>query len=1232
MEERRCESCMKNTAGPVCEHCGYPQKQPNQSHQLPVGTVLGGRYQTGKVLGQGGFGITYLGWDKEAGEKVAIKEFYPSATVNRDCAQTRFLQCNTAQMEPHYDLSRKRFLREAKALSQLKDIPEIVGIRDFLEENNTAYIVMEYVQGMDLAHYIQRRGGRLTVDETFRILRPVMDALTKVHRFGLIHRDISPDNIILHPLGGAKLLDFGAVRSVENADAERALTKSTEAILKHGFAPIEQYQTRGSLGPWTDEYAMCATVYYCLTGRIIEEATTRMAEEIDPDWSGIPGLTGQQIAVLSKGLSVRAKDRYPGIEALTEALFPQPEPDPEPDPEPVPEPEPQPGPDPQPGPQTGPVSQKKKSKALPIVAACVAGILLIAGAAAFLLPNLLSRPDTPPVQVGITPPTEQTVPEGTGEMPGAEESEDAFRYFEGDFTYTDWGTALPTNWNPHTYETETDAYPLDYLTSGLYTLTFNDGLHPAEGKDPYQGYVIVPEMAAELPVDVTAQVRAEHPEFDIPASADSGYAYTITLTPLATWQDGTPITADDYVESMKRLLDPGLRNYNANIYYGSTLSIAGAEGYANAGQTMLIDNGLTIDFTVSDLTAGPDGNYTFNGEPVWIAVNYPLDWLGSNTLKDYVDAYGSEYFGMSTWNTLVSRMNSDGLVPCNQNNLDLLAGVTTGNPNWGETRDDLLYYLVYGKDYPEVGFETVGLYKSGEYEITLVLDSPLEGFDLLYSLTDNWLVKTDLYDSCISEKNGVRTSTYGTSVATTCSYGPYILTSYSTGKAMHFEKNQNWYGYTDGRHVYQDPNDGRYYPMYQTTEIDYQLIGDTATARELFLKGELMSYGLEDEDFDTYRDSPYCYFAPGETTFFLILNGNMPAIEEREAAAGFDRSKYDLQVLTLTSFHRAMGLAYDREMFIASQDPADSPAFGLIGNAYIYDPESGATYRSTDIAKQVLCDVYAVDTTQFATLDEAVASITGYDPAASAEFFWQAFNEGIELGYITDINRDGICDQTISITYAVSSSVTEKLTKRLDYMTQKANEAAAGTPFEGKIEFVPSETLGNSWADYIKSGQVDTVLGGWTGSMMDPFALIDVYTNPSYQYDAEWFDASTVDLTLTLGGEEITMALNEWTLCLNGTPIEKNGKTYDFGNGIGDPEDRLTILAGIEKTVLLTYNHLPMTEEGSMHLLSQKAFYIIEDHNPLLGRGGLAYLRYRYTDADWADYVASCNGSLDYTP
>ena len=243
-----CISCQKTIESPVCPHCGYPAKPQNEPHQLPVGTMLRGRYQVGRVLGQGGFGITYLGRDTLMETTVAIKEFYPSGIVTRDIGSTRVV-CLTEKMTDHYVRSKERFLREAKALVRFRSIPEVVDLLDFVEENETAYIVMEYVRGVDLGRYIQSKGGRLGVDETFRILRPVMEALATVHKGNIVHRDISPDNIILDPLGGAKLLDFGAVRTVDAPDLEKGLAKSTEAILKHGFAPLEQYNSRGSLGP-----------------------------------------------------------------------------------------------------------------------------------------------------------------------------------------------------------------------------------------------------------------------------------------------------------------------------------------------------------------------------------------------------------------------------------------------------------------------------------------------------------------------------------------------------------------------------------------------------------------------------------------------------------------------------------------------------------------------------------------------------------------------------------------------------------------------------------------------------------------------------------------------------------------------------------------------------------------------------------------------------------------------
>lgn len=383
---------------PVCPHCGYPVHSQTQPHQLPVGTMLRGRYQLGRVLGQGGFGITYIAWDTLMENVVAVKEFFPGSTVNRNTAYSPTVQCNTTNMGAHYEASKERFLREAKALVRFRNIPEVVDILDFMEENNTAYIVMEFVRGVDLAKYIQGRGGRLGVEETFRILKPVMEALAAVHKGGIVHRDISPDNIILDPMGGAKLLDFGAVRSVDNPDVDKALNKSTEAILKQGFAPLEQYNTRGSLGPWTDEYAMCATVFYCLTGRIPEDASIRVTEGIDPDWDSIPGLPEYQKRALEKGMSVRAKDRYPGMDALMADLFGEPTAQPAPQPVPsVPkQPESPVMAPPVYAPQAPvqyapkpPKPQKKKRRILPVLAA-VAAVLVVAILAGAMLPGMLA--------------------------------------------------------------------------------------------------------------------------------------------------------------------------------------------------------------------------------------------------------------------------------------------------------------------------------------------------------------------------------------------------------------------------------------------------------------------------------------------------------------------------------------------------------------------------------------------------------------------------------------------------------------------------------------------------------------------------------------------------------------------------------------------------------------------------------------------------------------------------
>lgn len=811
------------------------------------------------------------------------------------------------------------------------------------------------------------------------------------------------------------------------------------------------------------------------------------------------------------------------------------------------------------------------------------------------------------------------------------------------YTYQDSVSVMATNWNPHTYQTTDDAYPVDTadIRIGLYELIFNDELHPVEGKEPFTGYVVLPEMAASLPVDVTEQVKAEHPEFGIPEDMTSGYAYTIDLNPDACWEDGTPINADTYVYSMQKLLDPKLLNYRATDYYAQNFSIAGAEEYANAGRTVDLDNYAMSGYTLEDLTLGEDGQYVSpEGSPMFVGVNFDLSWTAQSggTLQELVEGYGDQYFNMERWEELVALADENGLAPLTEDSYAMLVSVISTDA-WMEDESNAPCYFVERKTYPEVDYSTVGLYKSGDYQITLVLDKALAGFNLYYSLTSNWIVKEDLYESCLTSSTGadgveVWSSTYNTSVETTSSYGPYKLVEFQTDKFMRYEKNENWYGWTDGKHEYVDPNDGQTYPMYQTTAIECEVVEEAATRKLMFLRGELMGYGLGSEDFDTYRSSEYCYATPVETIFFLILNGYLEAIQSREAAADFDKTQYDLETMTVLEFRKAVALTYDKDLFAATVSPARSGAYGIIGNAYVWDVETGALYRDTDQAKQALCNAYSVDVSEYASLDEAAASITGYDPEQAKVFYGEAFTKALEAGYITDEDGDGISDQTVRIEYCISVD-NDFMTQTIDYLNEKMAEVTAGTPFEGKVQFVKSAPYGNDWSNKIREGLSDTVLAGWQGSALNPFSLTDQYVNPASMYDANWFDATTVDMTLelTVDGEarSITMNLREWSDALNGAAVTaEDGNTYNFGDGMADPQDRLTILAAIETQILGTYNYLPMLQDGSMALLSQQVYYVVEEYNPILGRGGIQYLRYNYDDAEWAAYVAENGGELTY--
>lgn len=780
------------------------------------------------------------------------------------------------------------------------------------------------------------------------------------------------------------------------------------------------------------------------------------------------------------------------------------------------------------------------------------------------------------------------------------------------YTYLMSVSILPANWNPHTYKTADDAEPLNYMTDSLFTAVYNDALNPVDGMDPYMGYKLIPAMAADYPVDVTTQVKAANPAFGIPESATSGYAWSVKLRDDLKWDDGTPITAQDFVDSLERVLRGELLNYRAADYYDGSYVVVNADKYSLQGTTSFKAMGVaTSDFLeqggkVEDLYIDA---YTF-----WNCDESYTDADG-NPLSQYVSVLDETVYGEAVDDPFSGK--------------ELYDAYFAPGAEYESMAGDYMGTMVeYEADYP---MSNVGLYVSGDNELTFVFRNALDGFYLMtYGMSTTYLVKTDLYDSCLTEREGVWSSNYNSSVETSASCGPYKLSDFQRDKSMHFVKNENWYGWDSGIYTYVDPSDGKQYDMYQSTDIDIQYVQEAATNKTMFLAGQLMTYGLQAEDFDQYRSSEFCYATPGQSVFGLVMNGYMKVLQEREAASDFDKNTTDLEMMSVEAFKKALAVSIDRDDMCASVSPARSAGFGLIGTRYVYDPEIGALYRDMPQAKKALCDFYSVDPANYGgDLDKAVAAITGFDPEAAVGFFQQAFEEGIEKGYITDNDGDGISDQTVTIQYALSAEASAFMEKTLAYLNESIGKAATGTPFEGKIKFIFSAVLGNKWSEAIQNGTADCVLAGWSGATMDPFSFADTWT-ADRSYWTNWFDAKAVNMTMNIKGEEITMTLRDWAECLNGNMKTVNGKEYNFGYGQVDVETRLDILAECEKTVMGAYVTLPMLADGSMALLSQQVYYVVEEFSPIMIRGGIQYLKYNYSDTEWAEYVASQGGTLQY--
>ena len=311
-----CPHCMTEheTGVGACPACGGDMMATNEPFQLPAGKILvspnGNQYLAGRVLGSGGFGITYVSREMNSGRLCAVKEFFPIRCQPQHQADGSVYV--PAQSEELFYNGMKNFLLEAQTLSSLAHIPSVVKIQDYFEANGTAYTVMEYLKGETLQQHLKAHGT-----EPFSMLisqmRPLLKDMQAMHDAGVVHRDVAPDNIVMLPDGSFRLIDFGCARFWEDG-------KSMTVMLKPGFCPPEQYLRHGQ-GPFTDVYGLCATLYYCITGQVPLDAPNRLEEDALARPSSLGAkISAQHEAALLRGLNPQPKERTQSVTQLMQEM------------------------------------------------------------------------------------------------------------------------------------------------------------------------------------------------------------------------------------------------------------------------------------------------------------------------------------------------------------------------------------------------------------------------------------------------------------------------------------------------------------------------------------------------------------------------------------------------------------------------------------------------------------------------------------------------------------------------------------------------------------------------------------------------------------------------------------------------------------------------------------------------------------------------------------------------
>lgn len=760
---------------------------------------------------------------------------------------------------------------------------------------------------------------------------------------------------------------------------------------------------------------------------------------------------------------------------------------------------------------------------------------------------------------------------------------------DGVCTYNTVWSSQPNNWNPHAWEMSHESDFMDYTVAPLTYSTF-DG----EG-GWYYAY-----DAATAVTDITA-TYADKEKYGVPADATEKYVYEIKLRPEMKWDNGDPITADDYVYSMKMLLDPQMKNYRSNTYTSGESEVANGAAYFNNDKA-----GKPVYKDVKDAEIPADAK-------VYVTMTMPVVFFGDTAKSYYENEKHTAKFTVDGVN-LYEKYAAADVVEFNEE--EMKAELNAIAKAFGDENEEAYKeFLVYddGEVYPETPWEKVGLVKVDDYTILYIVQRPLESFYMHSSLTSNWLVHKATYEAAFTKVNDLVATDYCTKIDNTRCSGPYMIENFESDKQIVLVRNPYYWAFKDGKF---NPENG----MYRADRVVIDIVQDTGTHEGLFLSGKSDSLTLTSDQVPKYRKSSQISFVDETYTLREIFATSLESLQSKDQEKGSGKRV----ALSNKNFRKALSRSIDRAKFCEEATSGFKPAYFLFNSLYYYDMANNpnSIYRNSSYAKKAVLNLYDVNYTED-TVDAEYAKITGRDLAEAKELFQKAFDELVAAGLYTE-------GEEVPIEIMVSpSELSPQHIKQQELLNQFYNEGAAGTPFEGKIKVI-FESGDKKRYDNVAAGKNMAIHGAWGGAAFYPFSTIRVYTNPTYMgglakiHESNGWNPSVETLEMTINradGTTVTetRTFEDWSNQINGD-----------GEYTKDADEKLQVLAQLETGVLEAYQCIPIGTYTAASLISYKISYAMEDYHIMYGFGGFRYLVFNYNDEEWAQFVKDNNNQINY--